>query len=224
MNMAKDPAFLFYSSDFLTGTMFLSHEQVGIYIRLLCSQHQHGGIIDKISFNSLVGNHEILRSKFIESDTGFYNERLANEVDLRSKKSNNMSQTAKEVWEKRKSEKEIKIQKQSKCITNVSKKNTNVPKKDTNVIQSEDENEDVIVLGSNNKINKRESFFSDFPNSSYLESVCRDLGRPKDEILSRLSDFRAVSEAEYNSMAEFSTHLKRWINKNPAKKMGGMVW
>lgn len=224
--MAKDPAFLFYSSDFLTGTMFLSHEQVGIYIRLLCSQHQHGGIIDKISFNSLVGNHEILRSKFIESDTGFYNERLANEVDLRSKKSNNMSQTAKEVWEKRKSEKEIKIQKQSKCITNVSKKNTNVPKKDTNVIQSEDENEDedVIVLGSNNKINKRETFFSDFPNSSYLESICRDLGKSKDEILSRLSDFRAVSEAEYNSMAEFSTHLKRWINKNPAKKMGGMVW
>jgi len=70
----------------------------------------------------------------------------------------------------------------------------------------------------------KETFFSDFPNSSYLESVCRDLGRPKDEILSRLSDFRAVSEAEYNSMAEFSTHLKRWINKNPAKKMGGMVW
>ena len=50
--MAKDPAFLFYTSDFLTGTMFMTNEQVGIYIRLLCSQHQHGGIIDKISFNS----------------------------------------------------------------------------------------------------------------------------------------------------------------------------
>jgi uncharacterized protein YdaU (DUF1376 family) len=222
MNMAKDPAFLFYSSDFLTGTMFLSHEQVGIYIRLLCSQHQHGGIIDKISFNSLVGNHEILRSKFIESDTGFYNERLANEVDLRSKKSNNMSQTAKEVWEKRKLEKAIKIQKQSKSNTNVPEINTNVSKKDTNVMQSE--NEDEIVLGSNVKINKRETFFSDFPNSSYLESICRDLGKRPDEILARLNDFRAVSEAEYNSMAEFSTHLKRWINKNPKRKTGGMVW
>lgn len=220
--MAKDPAFLFYSSDFLTGTMFLSHEQVGIYIRLLCSQHQHGGIIDKISFNSLVGNHEILRSKFIESDTGFYNERLANEVDLRSKKSNNMSQTAKEVWEKRKLEKAIKIQKQSKSNTNVPEINTNVSKKDTNVMQSE--NEDEIVLGSNVKINKRETFFSDFPNSSYLESICRDLGKRPDEILARLNDFRAVSEAEYNSMAEFSTHLKRWINKNPKRKTGGMVW
>lgn len=220
--MAKDPAFLFYSSDFLTGTMFLTHEQVGIYIRLLCSQHQHGGIIDKISFNSLVGNHEILRSKFIESDTGFYNERLAIEVDLRCKKSSNMSQTAKEVWEKRKLDKAIKIQKQSKSNTNVPEINTNVSKKDTNVMQSENENE--IVLGSNVKINKRETFFSDFPNSSYLESICRDLGKRPDEILARLNDFRAVSEAEYNSMAEFSTHLKRWINKNPKRKTGGMVW
>ena len=85
-------------------------------------------------------------------------------------------------------------------------------------------NVNVNATVTDNVKERKETFFSDFPNSSYLESVCRDLGRSKDEILSRLSDFRAVSEAEYNSMAEFSTHLKRWINKNPAKKMGGMVW
>jgi hypothetical protein len=88
------------------------------------------------------------------------------------------------------------------------------------------DNVNVNVTATVNEIDikRKETFFSDFPNSSYLESICRDLGKSKDEILSRLSDFRAVSEAEYNSMAEFSTHLKRWINKNPAKKMGGMVW
>ena len=100
--MAKDPAFLFYPSDFLTGTMFMSHEQIGIYIRLLCSQHQHGGVIDKISFNSLVGNNEIVRAKFIEIDLGFYNQRLADEMEKRNKKSNNISKAVKEVWEKRK--------------------------------------------------------------------------------------------------------------------------
>lgn len=100
--MAKDPAFLFYPSDFLTGTMFMNNEQIGIYIRLLCSQHQHGGVIDKISFNSLVGNNEIIRSKFIEIDLGFYNQRLANEMEKRNKKSNNISNAVKEVWEKRK--------------------------------------------------------------------------------------------------------------------------
>jgi uncharacterized protein YdaU (DUF1376 family) len=102
MKMAKDPAFLFYPSDFLTGTMFMSHEQIGIYIRLLCSQHQHGGVIDKISFNSLVGNNEIVRAKFIEIDLGFYNQRLADEMEKRNKKSNNISKAVKEVWEKRK--------------------------------------------------------------------------------------------------------------------------
>lgn len=73
-------------------------------------------------------------------------------------------------------------------------------------------------------IKRKETFFSDFPNSTYLESVCRDLSKRPDEVLSRLNDFRAVSENDYNSMAEFSTHLKRWINKNPVKKSGGMVW
>lgn len=82
--MAKDPAFLFYSSDFLTGTMFMNNEQVGIYIRLLCAQHQHGGIIDKISFNSLVGDNLLIRNKFIETESGFYNDRLKNECDKRS--------------------------------------------------------------------------------------------------------------------------------------------
>lgn len=119
MKMAKDPAFLFYPSDFLTGTMFMSHEQIGIYIRLLCSQHQHGGVIDKISFNSLVGNNEIVRAKFIEIDLGFYNQRLADEMEKRNKKSNNISKAVKEVWEKRKESNAIPsknnaIQKESK--------------------------------------------------------------------------------------------------------------
>ncbi|NBU80622.1 MAG: DUF1376 domain-containing protein [Flavobacteriaceae bacterium] len=100
--MKKDPAFLFYPSDFLTGTMFMSNEQIGIYIRLLCSQHQHGGTIDKVSFNSLVSNHDIIRTKFIETDLGFYNPRLMEEMHLRNKKSNNISLAVKEVWEKRK--------------------------------------------------------------------------------------------------------------------------
>jgi uncharacterized protein YdaU (DUF1376 family) len=100
--MAKDPAFLFYPSDFLTGTMFMSNEQVGIYIRLLCSQHQHGGIIDKISFNSLVGSNEIVRTKFIETELGFYNVRLMEVMELRNKKSSNISDAVKNIWKERK--------------------------------------------------------------------------------------------------------------------------
>ena len=42
--MGKDPAFLFYSGDFLSGTIDMSCEEVGAYIRLLAYQHQHGSI------------------------------------------------------------------------------------------------------------------------------------------------------------------------------------
>ena len=42
--MAKAPAFQFYANDFITGTQDWSIEEVGIYIRLLCYQWDHGFI------------------------------------------------------------------------------------------------------------------------------------------------------------------------------------
>jgi len=93
--MAKDPAFLFYSSDFLTGTILLTNEQKGIYITLLCIQHQHGGIIDKESFNIATEKHEIIKKKFKENKHGFYNERLREEslkrINYCKSRSNNKS-------------------------------------------------------------------------------------------------------------------------------------
>ena len=35
MEKLKSPAFQFYSSDFITGTMFMSNEEVGAYIDTL---------------------------------------------------------------------------------------------------------------------------------------------------------------------------------------------
>jgi uncharacterized protein YdaU (DUF1376 family) len=142
----KDPAFLFYPSDFLTGTMFMNNEQIGIYIRLLCSQHQHGGIIDKVSFNSLVGSNDLIRSKFTETDTGYYNERLTGEMEKRNKKSTNMSETAKEVWLKRKEAKNTIVKEKNTNVLQLQNKSkTKVKKKDTIVIQPVNVNEDIIL-------------------------------------------------------------------------------
>jgi uncharacterized phage protein (TIGR02220 family) len=151
---SKDPAFLFYPSDFLTGTMFMNNEQIGIYIRLLCSQHQHGGIIDKTSFNSLVGENQLLRSKFIETETGFYNERLTVEMEKRNKKSNNMSETAKEVWAKRKESKNTIVLKNNTNVIQLhNNSNTEVKENDTIVIQTVNVNEDVnIIIDYLNKV------------------------------------------------------------------------
>ena len=52
--MSKDPAILFYTQDFLVGTMMMSDEQVGQYIRLLCLQHQKGGYLTYDDIDNII--------------------------------------------------------------------------------------------------------------------------------------------------------------------------
>ncbi len=44
MSKKQDPAFLFYSKDWLEGTAEMFPEEKGVYIDLLCHQHQKGGL------------------------------------------------------------------------------------------------------------------------------------------------------------------------------------
>lgn len=86
MKSQKDPAFLFYSSDFLSGTMFFSDEQVGKYIRLLCCQHQNGHLKEKHMLTICGGYDEDIFSKFEQDENGlYYNRRLDAEILRRSK-------------------------------------------------------------------------------------------------------------------------------------------
>jgi hypothetical protein len=76
----KSPAILFYTSDFLTGTFFMTNEETGMYIRLLCMQHQKGHLSES-DMNNVCSTHENVRSKFIKDKQGnFYNERMENEI------------------------------------------------------------------------------------------------------------------------------------------------
>jgi uncharacterized protein YdaU (DUF1376 family) len=84
--MGKDPAFLFYSSDFLTGTMTMTNEQVGIYIRLLCLQHQHGRLTEKDMLYICGTYDKDVFDKFKKDEQGmYYNNRLEEETEKRSK-------------------------------------------------------------------------------------------------------------------------------------------
>lgn len=82
--MAKDPAFLFYSSDFLTGTMVMSFEDRGKYITILSYMHQNGRLSEE-TIRLLVGNvSDTLRLKFSVDKKGFwFNDRLEFEVEKR---------------------------------------------------------------------------------------------------------------------------------------------
>lgn len=80
----KDPAFLFYSSDFLSGVMLMTDEEIGQYIKLICLQHQKGHLKEKDMLNICKTYNEDIFSKFKKDDEGnYYNERLENEINRR---------------------------------------------------------------------------------------------------------------------------------------------
>lgn len=82
--MAKDPAFLFYSSDFLAGVTDLTMEERGQYITLLCLQHQKGHLSEKTT-RLAVGSVSVdVLQKFKTDAAGLlYNERLEEEINKR---------------------------------------------------------------------------------------------------------------------------------------------
>lgn len=82
--MSKDPAILFYTSDFLTGTMLMTYEQKGKYITLLCLQHQKGVLTEKDMLNICQSYDEDIFNKFTEIDGKYYNKRLSEEMDRRN--------------------------------------------------------------------------------------------------------------------------------------------
>lgn len=79
--MAKDPAFLFYSQDFIVGVQTMTFEDRGKYITILAQMHQQGRLSEEtICF--LVGSVSVsLRLKFKQDEKGlWYNERLEAET------------------------------------------------------------------------------------------------------------------------------------------------
>jgi hypothetical protein len=130
--VAKDPALLFYTSDFLTGTMLMTHEQVGIYIRMICLMHQSGGDIDRPAFDAFVGiDNKIVRKKFRFKSGRVYHERLLEEMSKRSHKSTSLSKNAKKRWS-------------NTCKSNAIASDLHMPIEDENANENEDEKQYVV--------------------------------------------------------------------------------
>jgi uncharacterized protein YdaU (DUF1376 family) len=83
--MSKDPAVLFYTSDFISGTITMTDEQRGKYILLLCLQHQKEYLTEKDMLNICKTYDEDIWCKFKQEDGRFYNERMRYEADKRRK-------------------------------------------------------------------------------------------------------------------------------------------
>ena len=93
--MSKDPAVLFYTSDFLSGTFTMDDSQVGQYIRLLCLQHQKGKLTQKDMLSICKAYDVEIWDKFKVEDGLYYNERMLNETVRRQKFSESRRNNAK---------------------------------------------------------------------------------------------------------------------------------
>ena len=86
--MMKNPAVLFYTSDFITGTLFMTNEEVGAYIRVLCMQHQKGHLAEE-EILQICKKNEIFSSiivHFKQDKKGLYfNKRMDKEKEKRQK-------------------------------------------------------------------------------------------------------------------------------------------
>jgi uncharacterized protein YdaU (DUF1376 family) len=140
--MAKDPAFLFYSSDFLIGTMFLSHEQKGMYIELLCIQHQKGPLTEA-QIEKACGrlDPEVLEKFQVNKEGKYFNKRLEEEREKRAEHSRRQREKVMKRWNKSGNTKE-----NTKDIPRYYNGNTTV-------IPLENENENEIII--ENKKEKR---------------------------------------------------------------------
>ena len=87
--MAKDPAMLFYTADFLIGVAFMSMEERGQYITLLCYQQQRGHLtLDEMEKAVGTLTAEVL-DKFVQDDEGkYYNRRAEVEIAKRQNYTN----------------------------------------------------------------------------------------------------------------------------------------
>lgn len=94
----KDPAFLMYSNDWLEGTADLSPSEKGVYIDLLCYQHQKGNLpndliklsrLSRLALDDFKLIWENIKDKFEQIDNRLVNQKLyevMNERSIKGKK------------------------------------------------------------------------------------------------------------------------------------------
>jgi len=91
----RDPAFLFYSKDWISGTSEMLPDEKGIYIDLLCYQHQNGNLptdtkrlakIVGISHDEFIKLWEVVSLKFVNEDERLINLKLQSVMFDRAEK------------------------------------------------------------------------------------------------------------------------------------------
>lgn len=216
----KDPAFLFYSSDFLSGTMLMSDEEIGQYIKLLCLQHQKGHLKEKDMLSVCKTHNEDIFSKFIKDEEGnYYNERLEYEANKRKAYSESRRNNRKKKEEKETYEEDMKniCNSYEEHMENENRnENINIIKiknKDNRVI-GEEENIEILELWET----QFNEFYSKYPKKVKKQEVKKwfNKNRPSNELFSSmmnsLEQFRASKDWQKDG-GQFIPYPSTWLNQ-----------
>lgn len=151
----KNPAVLFYTADFITGTLFMTNEEVGAYIRILCMQHQKGHL-SKNEILQICKTEEIFNSISIHFNTDenglYFNKRMDLEKEKRTKYSESRANN------RSKKDEDIK-----KICKTYEKDMKNI----CNSYEKHMENENINI---NNNINKNNKYF----NNKELNNIFKE--------------------------------------------------
>ena len=174
--MAKDPAFLFYYSDFFTGVADLTNEEVGAYIRCLCMQAAKGGVSEKHML-IICNSHEVhtaIKSKFqLNTETRlFENLRLKEEMEKRKKYSESRSNNRKSKEKKEVTHDEHMLNISKTYVKHMENENIN-----------EDRNEILFKKGG-----VEEKTFLTAEAKNYLDGLCAQFG------ISEINNFKTFLE------------------------------
>ena len=212
----KDPAFLFYSNDFLSGTMLMSNEEVGIYIKLLCLQHQQGHLKEEDMLS--IGATKKVFSKFIKDEEGnYYNERLEYEANKRKaySESRKNNRKKKETYEKdmlnicNSYEEHMENENINKNI------NININKNRVNRVIGEEEKETEILDKWEMQFNE---FYGLYPRKVKKQDVKKwfQKNKPSNELFSSmmhsLEQFRASKDWQKDG-GQFIPYPSTWLNQ-----------
>ena len=215
----KDPAFLFYSSDFLSGTMLMTDEEVGQYIKLLCLQHQKGHLKEKDMLNICKSYNEDIFSKFKKDEEGnYYNERLEYESNKRKaySESRRNNRKKKETYEE-----------DMKNICKSYEKHMGNENENININITENENKDNRGMGEEEKETieileawetQFNEFYSRYPRKVKKQDVKKwfKKNKPSSELfssmMSSLEQFRGCKEWLKDN-GQYIPYPSTWLNQ-----------
>lgn len=208
MKKQEDPAFLFYPKEIMSITEFLNFEDLGKFLKIICSLHGHGHLTEEKFLHLChgVASERLLELFEKDSEGKFFSAYLDKEVEKRKK-----------FGESRRKNIQKRYEKSTSVDTYVDTSVLHMVNANVNV------NEDVNKSIKGNKFKSED--FGELPDQ-FIQSSIERLKIQKDITVTRLqvsqmwSIFKAQNLAGdkwYNSEADVYRHFSNWIKNQTFK-------